>query len=94
MYIGSEIIYMRQLIKIQFVNKGIKFINSPSIIKVESVTCIYFIPTYFDNKESPIINEPVPEISNNVVCAASKASDQPAHTRSLIRAFTSRLSIL
>ena len=34
------------------------------------------------------------EISNNVVCATSKASDQPAHTRSLIRAFASRLSIL
>ena len=28
-------------------------------------------------------NEPVHEISNNVVCATSKASDQPAHTRSL-----------
>ena len=25
-------------------------------------------------------NEPVNEISNNVVCATSKASDQPAHT--------------
>ena len=34
------------------------------------------------------------EISNNVICATSKASDQPAHTRSLIRAFASRLSIL
>ena len=33
-------------------------------------------------------------ISNNVVCATSKASDQPAHTRSLIRAFASRLNIL
>ena len=40
------------------------------------------------------IIEPVHEISNNVVCATSKASDQPAHTRSLIRAFASRLSIL
>ena len=40
------------------------------------------------------INEPVHEISNNVVCATSKAPDQPAHTRSLIRAFASRLSIL
>ena len=40
------------------------------------------------------VNEPVHEISNNVVCATSKASDQPAHTRSLIRAFASRLSIL
>ena len=39
-------------------------------------------------------NEPVHEISNNVVCATSKASDQPAHVRSLIRAFASRLSIL
>ena len=38
--------------------------------------------------------EPVHEISNNVVCATSEASDQPAHTRSLIRAFASRLSIL
>ena len=28
------------------------------------------------------------EISNNVVCATSKVSDQPAHTHSLIRAFT------
>ena len=34
------------------------------------------------------------EISNNVVCATSKGSDQPAHTRSLIRAFASRLNIL
>ena len=38
--------------------------------------------------------EPVHEISNNVVSATSKASDQPAHTLSLIRAFASRLSIL
>ena len=38
--------------------------------------------------------EPVHDIFNNVVCATSKASDQPAHTRSLIRAFASRLSIL
>ena len=34
------------------------------------------------------------EISNNVVCATSKGSDQPAHTRSLIRAFVGRLNIL
>ena len=41
-----------------------------------------------------IKNEPVHEISNNVVCATSKGSDQPAHTRSLIRAFARRLNIL
>ena len=37
---------------------------------------------------------PVHEISNNLVCATSKASDQPVHTRSLIRSFANRLSIL
>ena len=31
---------------------------------------------------------------NNEVCLTSKATDQPAHTHSLIRAFTSRLNIL
>ena len=44
-----------------------------------------------------IISEPWYGISNNVVCATSKASDQPAHTSctcSLIRAFASRLNIL
>ena len=38
--------------------------------------------------------EPVHENSNHVVFATSKASNQPAHKRSLIRAFASRLSIL
>ena len=38
--------------------------------------------------------EPWHEISNNVVCATSKGSDQPAHTRRLIRAFTCRSNIL
>ena len=41
-----------------------------------------------------IIIEPQHEISNNGVCATNKASDQPAHMRSLIRAFASRLNIL
>ena len=40
------------------------------------------------------IIEPRHEISNNVVCATSKASDQPAHMRSLIRAFASRFNII
>ena len=41
-------------------------------------------------------NEQRHEISNNVVCATtcSIGSDQPAHTRSLIRAFASRMNIL
>ena len=40
------------------------------------------------------IFEPRHEISNNVVFATSKGSDQPAHMCSLIRAFASRLNIL
>ena len=51
-------------------------------------------PTLCYNDNPQMIYEPVHEISNNAVCATSKASDQPAHTRSLIRAFASRLSIL
>ena len=38
--------------------------------------------------------EPLHEISNNVVCATNKGSDQPVYMRSLIRAFASRLNIL
>ena len=38
--------------------------------------------------------EPWHEISNNLVCATSKGSDQPVHMRSLIRAFTCSSNIL
>ena len=41
-----------------------------------------------------LLFEPVHEISNNVICATSKASNQPAHMGSLIRAFACRLNIL
>ena len=37
--------------------------------------------------------EPQHDISNNVVYATNKASDQPARTRILIRAFASCLNI-
>ena len=52
-YIDSEINHIRHFIKIQFVNKRIEFIYLPSIFKDKSV--ISSIPTYFENKESPII---------------------------------------
>ena len=42
----------------------------------------------------PKIYQPRHEISKNVVCATCKGSDQPAQTRSLIRAFASCLNIL
>ena len=48
--------------------------------------------TYPVNLE--VLIEPWHEISYNVVCATNKGSDQPAHMRSLIRAFASRLNTL
>ena len=39
-------------------------------------------------------NEPRHGISNNVVCVASKGSDQPVHMHSLITAFAGRMNIL
>ena len=60
-YIDYEINHIRHFIKIQFVNKGIEFINLSSIFKDKSV--IFSIPSYFENKESPIIcykyNKPI-----------------------------------
>ena len=45
--------HIRPFIKIQLVNKGIEFINLPSMFKDNSV--ISSIPTYFGNKETPRI---------------------------------------
>ena len=44
---------IRHFIKVQFVKKGIEFINLPSIFKDKYV--ISSIPTYFENEVSPII---------------------------------------
>ena len=53
--------------------------------------CCSFSQSILQNTQ---IYEPWHEISNNVVCATSKALDHPAHTGSLIRAFASGLHIL
>ena len=47
-----------------------------------------------NSQNESILIEPQHEISNNVVCTTSIGSDQPGHTRSLIRAFASCLDIL
>ena len=52
-----------------------------------------YIPRHTGRSQSQQF-KPVHEISNNVVCATSKASDQPALMRSLTRAFASGLTIL
>ena len=49
----------------------------------------FFIVDLILSMQLIIIIEPRHEISNNVVCATSKASDQTAHTHSLIRAIAS-----
>ena len=52
-YIDSEINHFRNFIKIPFINKGIEFIDLPSIFRDNNV--ISAIPSYFKNTESPII---------------------------------------
>ena len=60
-FIDSETNHKRHFIKILFINKGIEFIDLPSIFKDRSVTSS--IPTYFQNSEPPIIcykyNKPI-----------------------------------
>ena len=51
-------------------------------------------PLNLDNMYAKFQYELWHKISKNVVCATSKASDQPAHTHILIRAFASHLNIL
>ena len=79
----SNAVYLVQIF-IMFI-ANIKRLVGPQVFPTKIVTYV----TSFDRTF-----EPVHEISNNLVCATSKASDQPAHTRSLIRAFACRLSIL
>ena len=66
-FIDTEINHTRHFIKIPFINKGIEFIDLPSIFRAASVT--KSVPNYFDNKESPIIcykyNKPIRNIIFN-----------------------------
>ena len=52
-YIDSEMNHIRHFIKIPFINKGIDFIDLPSIFRDNTVESS--IPDYFANKEPPII---------------------------------------
>ena len=57
----QNLIILGIFIKVQFVNKAIEFITLTSIFKDKSV--ISSIPTYIENKDSPIIcykyNKPI-----------------------------------
>ena len=52
LYIDSEMNHIRHFIKIPFINKGIGFIDLPSIFRDNTVESS--IPDYFENKEPPI----------------------------------------
>ena len=60
-YTDSEMNHFRHFIKIPFINKGIDFIDLPSIFIDNTVKSS--IPDYFENKEPPIIcykyNKPI-----------------------------------
>ena len=77
-FIDSETCHKRHFIKIPFINKGIEFIDLPSIFKDRSVTSS--IPTYFQNSEPPIIcykyNKP---IRNTVFNSNKLVSDLDIH---------------
>ena len=70
-----------------------RFFIKRSQVKLSDYICTSALEIISISANYQII-EPVHEISNNVVCATIKASDQPTHTRSLIRAFSIPLSIL
>ena len=77
-FIDSETNHKRHFIKIPFINKGIEFIDLPSIFKDRSVTSS--IPAYFQNSEPPIIcykyNKP---IGNTVFNFNKLVSDLDIH---------------
>ena len=102
-----SILYFTRGIRSKFINLSIFlylkidcFITANSadpgeIPHYEAFLCNVPVYRYTEIKRvKKIISEPWHRISNNGVCATSKASDQPAHTRGLIRAFASRLNIL
>ena len=77
-FIDSESNHIRSFIKIPFINKGIGFIDLPSIFQDKSV--IQSIPTYFQNSEPPIIcykyNTP---IRNTIFNFSKLVSDLDIH---------------
>ena len=64
----------------QMVYEREEFFNGPFTQMMDSFSCSPLNSTF----------RPWHEIYNNLVCATSKASDQHAHTHSLIRTFASR----
>ena len=69
---------LKQITKIPFIDKGIEFIDLPSIFKDRSVTSS--IPTYFQNSEPPIICYKYTKLIRNTVFNFNKlVSDLDIH---------------
>ena len=68
-FIDSETNHKRHFIKIPFINKGMEFIDLPSILKDRSVTSS--ISAYFQNSEPPIVcykyNKPIRKTVFNLI---------------------------
>ena len=80
-YIDSEINHIRHLIKIPFINKGIEFIDLPSIFRDNNV--MLAIPSYFENTEYPIIcNKYKKPIRNTILNFNKLVSDLDIETSS------------
>ena len=68
----------------------LEFLSLKGSCTGSSESLLVKIPHCWKSHAAAQITNKRQEISTNVVCATSKASDQPAHTRSLIRAFARR----
>ena len=88
----SAIILLRKMAGCLSLNKAWLSVSIPHGVMGQSAVCDYDISSLYSFVESII--EPRHEVFNNVICATSKASDQSAHTRSLLRAFACHLNIL
>ena len=73
-YIVSVINHIRHFIKIPFINKGVEFIDLPSILRDNTI--ISYIHFYFENTESPIIcykyNKPIRNTTLNLKVQMTK----------------------
>ena len=77
-FIDSETNHERHFIKVPLINKGIEFIDLPSIFKDRPVTSS--ISTYFQNSEQPIICYKYKKTIRNTVSNFNKlVSDLDIH---------------
>ena len=67
-YIDSEINNIRHFIKITFINKGIEFMDLPSIFRENTV--VSTVPSYFDDTEYPIFCYKYNKLIHNTILTA------------------------